>query len=204
MITDYNEPDLIQCIRENVSRCCSADNERKRVKVLPLIWARPAQEDDILDVLPVNTKFTRVLAADTIWSEFAHDDQLKSVSNLLEKSASARFVVYCGFHTGRPIVKRFFERAEYYGHVSYILLLLRLYADCKRRQTGWCQTLRCSNTKWEVAPDLGRMMEPLASVQIQEFLYLKLICGPHSQCPSERNRWLVIGKAERYHTSRQS
>lgn len=117
VITDYNEPDLIQCIRDNVATCLGAEDERKRVRVLPLIWNRPAQEDDIFDVLSDSgtVKFTRVLAADTIWSEYSHDDQLKSVKKMLEKTPTARCIVYCGFHTGRPIVKRFFDRAEYYG-----------------------------------------------------------------------------------------
>lgn len=64
--------------------------------------------------------FSRVIASDCLWKVTEHENLVKSMLHFLssDESQRARVWVAAGFHTGRSVVRDFFEVAERGGLVA--------------------------------------------------------------------------------------
>lgn len=110
--SDYDEPQLVRELRDNVRRNLQHldDEARKRCKVVGHIWGKDTEE--LLDCLPRGvTAFDSVLLADCLWDPLSHADLLKTVVKVLSKDRGARVNVIAGLHTGREKVTSFIRRA---------------------------------------------------------------------------------------------
>ena len=54
-------------------------------------------------------KYSRVIAADTLWLASQHDNLAQSMAHFLALDHAARVLIVAGFHTGRAIVAQFFK-----------------------------------------------------------------------------------------------
>lgn len=59
--------------------------------------------------------FTRVVAADTLWMDWEHENLAKSIMHFLSDDLGARAIVVAGFHTGRPKMAKFWDVAVAQG-----------------------------------------------------------------------------------------
>ncbi|KAF3922839.1 hypothetical protein ABW21_db0209181 [Orbilia brochopaga] len=107
VITDYPAPEILTNITANVTvnatrlatSCCP--------NVHGHIWGALSE--------PVAVKFphafTRVIAADTLWMDWEHENLVASIRHFLADDADARAIVVAGLHTGRRKVASFWEIA---------------------------------------------------------------------------------------------
>ncbi|KAL9934923.1 hypothetical protein V8E36_005999 [Tilletia maclaganii] len=110
LITDYDDPPLIDTIRANIKEVCP---DMLSVRGQGLTWGSEAHVDKALQSFGDETSqgFTRVLAADTLWVSSAHPALLQTMRSLLRRSPDSRILLLAGFHTGRPAISRFFQLA---------------------------------------------------------------------------------------------
>lgn len=123
VISDYPDPALLQCIRENAalswvghhaSRAgsLSSNDGSKRgtnVDVRGLNWTDTQAVANITRDYP--DRFDRVICADTLWLSSLHIPLLDTIDAVLADTSTARAIVVSGFHTGRRALVRFFASA---------------------------------------------------------------------------------------------
>lgn len=111
--SDYDEPLLVEELRDNVKRNLANVSEQtsKKCKVVGHIWGKDTEE--LTDCLPRGVQaFDSVLLADCLWDPLSHADLLKTVLKVLSRHQSgARVNVIAGLHTGREKVTSFIRRA---------------------------------------------------------------------------------------------
>lgn len=111
--SDYDEPQLVRELRDNVRRNLRhlEEEQRRRCKVVGHIWGKDTEE--LLDCLPPRGpgKFDSILLADCLWDPLSHADLLKTVLSVLVHDGRARVNVIAGLHTGREKVTSFIRRA---------------------------------------------------------------------------------------------
>lgn len=110
--SDYDEPQLVKELRDNVKYNLQgiSDEQRRKCKVVGHIWGKDTEE--LQDCLPRGvTKFDSILLADCMWDPLSHADLLKSVLKVLAQDKGARVNVIAGLHTGREKVTSFIRRA---------------------------------------------------------------------------------------------
>lgn len=113
--SDYDEPQLVKELKENVARNMAGE-EKGRIKVVGHIWGKSTE--DLLDALPRGVeKFDMVLLADCMWDPLSHADLLKTLLAVLVRTRGARVNVVAGLHTGREKVTSFIRRAYRAGLV---------------------------------------------------------------------------------------
>jgi EEF1A N-terminal glycine/lysine methyltransferase len=115
VITDYDSPDLVKRLRENVYANLPAviRNDRGRVTVLGHTWGTDT-EDVLYDPsVRGDNKFHAILCADLIWDALSHEVLLKTIGRVLAPGG----VVYlsAGLHTGRDVLSHFFRLSEAVG-----------------------------------------------------------------------------------------
>ncbi|CDR88060.1 related to NNT1-putative nicotinamide N-methyltransferase [Sporisorium scitamineum] len=110
--SDYDEPQLVKELRDNVKRNLQrvSEEQRRKCKVVGHIWGKDTEE--LLDCLPRGvSKFDSILLADCMWDPLSHADLLKTVLNVLAHDKNARVNVIAGLHTRRDKVTSFIRRA---------------------------------------------------------------------------------------------
>ncbi|KAK6333620.1 hypothetical protein TWF730_003806 [Orbilia blumenaviensis] len=106
VITDYPAPEILANITSNVAlnkpKFTSSD-----IQVYGHTWGNLDEE--------VATKyahsFTRIIAADTLWMTWEHENLVKSMLHFLDDSPTSRVVVVAGLHTGRQKMANFWDVA---------------------------------------------------------------------------------------------
>ncbi|SJX61433.1 uncharacterized protein SRS1_10491 [Sporisorium reilianum f. sp. reilianum] len=110
--SDYDEPQLVRELRDNVKRNLEGvcEEQRRKCKVVGHIWGKDTEE--LVDCLPRGVgKFDSILLADCMWDPLSHADLLKTVLSVLSRDRDARVNVIAGLHTGREKVTSFIRRA---------------------------------------------------------------------------------------------
>ncbi|KAK0544298.1 hypothetical protein OC846_006128 [Tilletia horrida] len=110
LITDYDDPALITTISSNVKAVCPGRSPSV-IEAKGLTWNTRQHIDAALSKTQEAEGFSRVLAADTLWVSSAHVALLQTMRALLRKDAQSRILLLAGFHTGRPAISRFLQRA---------------------------------------------------------------------------------------------
>jgi nicotinamide N-methyltransferase len=115
VITDYNTPELVRRMRDNMNRNIPAyiRDERGRVVVMGHTWGMDV-EDLLWDSASRSeVKFDVILCADVFWDTFSHDVLLQTITKVLAQDGVVH--IAAGSHTGRHVVGRFFRKAEAVG-----------------------------------------------------------------------------------------
>jgi EEF1A N-terminal glycine/lysine methyltransferase len=103
-ITDYPSPALISTIRTNVQKNLKPPHEFPPVSIEPYKWG---------DTETQLGQYTRVIASDCLWKSHEHENLVKSMLHFLcsDEAQRAKVWVAAGFHTGRAVVRDFFDIA---------------------------------------------------------------------------------------------
>jgi hypothetical protein len=103
-MSDYPSPILLETLQQNAYRNIS-NPLPSYIKVEPHLWG------DISSSFATTNagRYTKILAADTLWLTSQHANLATSMSHFLANDPGARVLVIAGFHTGRPKVAKFFE-----------------------------------------------------------------------------------------------
>lgn len=136
-VTDYPSETLLEPLRGNVSRCLSSTLSPPGDTPCADMVAEGHCWGELVDDFSVREKhgFDRVLAADTLWIPWKHENLRRSIAHFLSTEADARCWVVAGMHTGRAIVTRFFDAVELKNaglEIEYIW-----ERDCDGVERGW-------------------------------------------------------------------
>ncbi|KAK6534181.1 hypothetical protein TWF281_005514 [Arthrobotrys megalospora] len=106
VITDYPAPEILANITSNValnrSKLISSD-----IQVYGHTWGNLDEE---VAQKHANS-FTRVIAADTLWMTWEHENLVQSMLHFLDNSPTSRVIVVAGLHTGRQKMANFWDVA---------------------------------------------------------------------------------------------
>ena len=123
VLSDYDSPSLLANLMSNVEANIPKAMWRK-VKVQGYIWGHDSavitqyiQHASHSTDYRYRPTFSRILVADCFWISDQHGPLVATLSQLLDRSASARVYVVAGFHTGRSTLANFFYLAELHGLV---------------------------------------------------------------------------------------
>ncbi|KAJ5735089.1 uncharacterized protein N7483_000214 [Penicillium malachiteum] len=112
-VTDHpSSPSLLGAVNFNLTHNLRS---RKWESVGPEISIHPHQWGILSDPFAIENKarFTRIIAADCYWMPLQHENLCESLQWFL--APGGKVWMTAGFHTGRPIVAKFFETAKKYG-----------------------------------------------------------------------------------------
>ncbi|GAA5864533.1 hypothetical protein JCM5353_003579, partial [Sporobolomyces roseus] len=115
VITDYDDPLLIDNLKENIEMGYEKDEEtRRKLVALGHTWG---EKDSLRKVREANDNepYTHILLADTLWLTPSHDALLSTLSQLLAPTASSRIHLVAGFHSGRNAIRSFLRKAKAVG-----------------------------------------------------------------------------------------
>ena len=104
VLTDYPSVTLLEILKYNANHNIS-NPLPSNVRVEPHLWGDLTSSFAELH----RHKFSRVIAADTLWLASQHDNLAKSMAHFLALDRAARVLIVAGFHTGRAKVVQFFE-----------------------------------------------------------------------------------------------
>ena len=104
VLSDYPAAAIIDALRRNVERNVVGPGLRARVAVEPHLWGDVSTPFAVAHA----GRFTRVLAADTLWLAGEHRNLAVSMRHFLSPEPAARVFVVAGFHTGRAKLAHFF------------------------------------------------------------------------------------------------
>ena len=109
------------------------DDFRSHVSVAPYRWG----DTSSTFATSHQGKYTRILAADTLWLSSEHENLATSMMYLLSAAPHARVFVIAGFHTGRDMLVHFFEEVvpavEIEGKSLVVESIWEMDADGRRR-----------------------------------------------------------------------
>ncbi|EWC43440.1 hypothetical protein DRE_07581 [Drechslerella stenobrocha 248] len=108
IITDYPAPEILANITANISLNETLLSSSRAPSVHGHTWGN--LNDHVAQEYPAY--FTRVIAADTLWMDWEHENLVSSIRHFLKDSdPTAQAVVVAGLHTGRRKVANFWEVA---------------------------------------------------------------------------------------------
>lgn len=108
MISDYPGPEILKNIRQNIDLNQSLLPHPENISIVGHMWGQPSPE------LTPNS-FSIIIAADTLWMDWEHENLVKSMLLYLDHRHSSLVLVVAGLHTGRRKVANFFEVASANG-----------------------------------------------------------------------------------------
>jgi hypothetical protein len=100
----------VDTIKRNVDRNLPKDR-REIVTVVGHAWGEFGDEI----AMTKKQAFSRIMAADTLWIEGAHEALLASFAHFLSEDEGATVWVIAGMHTGRAVVAAFWDTVEKSG-----------------------------------------------------------------------------------------
>ncbi|KAK6331143.1 hypothetical protein TWF696_003212 [Orbilia brochopaga] len=107
VITDYPALEILANITANINLNADRLATSTSPKVYGHTWGALSE--------PVAQRFqhafTRIIAADTLWMDWEHENLIASIIHFLADVADARAVVVAGLHTGRRKVANFWDLA---------------------------------------------------------------------------------------------
>lgn len=104
VISDYPAPELLENIARNVKKNLSGELHA-RISIQGHLWGDLTSPFAVANA----SRFTRILAADTLWMPHEHNNLARSMLHFLSPAPDARVFVIAGFHTGRAKMAPFFE-----------------------------------------------------------------------------------------------
>ncbi|KAK6523237.1 hypothetical protein TWF694_006127 [Orbilia ellipsospora] len=108
VITDYPAPEILENITSNICLNSTILSSSKPPEVYGHTWGDLS--DDVAKAY--THAFTRVIAADTLWMDYEHENLAKSMLHFLDdKNPKARVIVVAGLHTGRQKMAKFWNVA---------------------------------------------------------------------------------------------
>ncbi|EPS35639.1 hypothetical protein H072_10934 [Dactylellina haptotyla CBS 200.50] len=108
VITDYPAPEILENIKANINLNASQLASSSAPDVYGHTWGVLTEEV----AQKYAHSFTRVIAADTLWMMWEHENLVKSMLHFLDDSnLAARVVVVAGLHTGRQKMANFWTVA---------------------------------------------------------------------------------------------
>jgi hypothetical protein len=103
-MSDYPSPILLDTLRQNAYKNIGKPLPA-HIRVEPHLWG-----DFSTSFATDNARrYTRILAADTLWLTSQHMNLAMSMAHFLADDPRARVLLIAGFHTGRPKVAKFFD-----------------------------------------------------------------------------------------------
>jgi hypothetical protein len=147
-LTDYPSPPLIDNLRLNALRNLS-DPLPAGVAVEPHLWGE--LESDF--AASGKHRYTRILAADTLWMSFQHTNLVASMAHFLERTQAARVLIVAKFHTGREPVEEFFVIASSAG--LEVKEIWEMNWDGDRREWMERPEMLLEAKAWFVVAELG-------------------------------------------------
>jgi predicted nicotinamide N-methyase len=121
VLSDYESPELLNNLQRNVKENISEKIQCK-VKVEGHVWGQPTKSitqyvryHDALLIDRHRETFSRIITADCFWISDRHEDLVRSLCRLLERSTTSRIFFVAGLHTGRSVIANFFRVAASQG-----------------------------------------------------------------------------------------
>ncbi|KAF3931108.1 hypothetical protein ABW20_dc0107676 [Dactylellina cionopaga] len=109
--TDYPAPEILANITANISF-----NASKLSSLQPKVYGHTWGNLEEEVAQQYAHSFTRVIAADTLWMDWEHENLVKSMLHFIDDTnPAARVIVVAGLHTGRPKVANFWDVAVQNG-----------------------------------------------------------------------------------------
>ncbi|KAF3319076.1 hypothetical protein TWF173_003530 [Orbilia oligospora] len=106
VVTDYPAPEILSNITANI-----AFNQSKFISSDIQVYGHTWGELDEEVAKKHAHSFTRVIAADTLWMTWEHENLVKSMLHFLDDGPTSRVVVVAGLHTGRQKMANFWDVA---------------------------------------------------------------------------------------------
>lgn len=106
VVTDYPAPEILANITSNI-----ALNKPKFVSSDIQVYGHTWGELDEEVAKKHAHSFSRIIAADTLWMTWEHENLVKSMLHFLDDSPTSRVIVVAGLHTGRQKMANFWDVA---------------------------------------------------------------------------------------------
>ncbi|PWN53049.1 hypothetical protein IE53DRAFT_222403 [Violaceomyces palustris] len=177
--SDYDEPELIRALRQNVKNNMAIDPAKASIiRVCGHIWGKnPEELFDCFPQKPLSSssssssfadsrsepRFQVILLADCLWDPLSHADLLKTLVSTLDPWPEARVHVIAGLHTGREKITSFIRRAARAG-----LVLAPVVGQGPGQEPIWP---RCEEQQ---AP-LNRLLAPVSEDDPLRFAHERIV-----------------------------